>query len=56
MHTIEEFTLNLRAVFERFREYNKTLNPENYRFGLSSMQSWTYHPSKWYALLEREDR
>jgi hypothetical protein len=36
--TEDEFNLNLRAVFERFRTHNITLNPEKCRFGLSSIE------------------
>jgi hypothetical protein len=36
--TEEEFKLNLKAVFERFRAHNITLNPEKCRFGLSSIE------------------
>ena len=36
--TEEEFKLNLKAVFERFRAHNITLNPEKCRFGLSSIK------------------
>jgi hypothetical protein len=37
-HTEDEFNLHLRAVFERFRAHNITLNPEKCRFGLSSIE------------------
>jgi len=36
--TEEDFKLNLKAVFERFRAHNITLNPEKCRFGLSSIE------------------
>ncbi len=36
--TEAEFEMNLRAVFERFRAHNITLNPEKCKFGLSSIE------------------
>ncbi len=36
--TEDEFKANLRAVFERFRAYNITLNPKKCKFGLSSIE------------------
>ena len=40
--TETEFEMNLRAVFERFRAHNITLNPEKCKFGLSSIEYLGY--------------
>jgi hypothetical protein len=36
--TEEEYLKNMRAVFERFRQFGLTLNPEKCKFGLSEVQ------------------
>ncbi len=34
----EEFLIRLRVVFERFRQFNITLNPKKYYFGLAEVK------------------
>ncbi len=36
--TEEEFLENLKKVFQRFQEYNITLNPKKCKFGVNSLE------------------